>query len=60
MNGFKASIHKFPSKTEFNHRTMEVLDSMIADKAEFIKRDDIKSFVKLVGSKGVRSVHLRF
>lgn len=52
MNGFKASIHKFPSKTEFNHRTMEALDSMIADKAEFIKRDDIKSFVKLVGSKG--------
>lgn len=52
MNGFKASINKFPSKAELNNRTMEALDSITADKAEFIERDNIRSFVELVGSKG--------
>ncbi len=52
MNKFKVSINKIALKMEPNKKTMDVLESFIAEGSKVINKDNIESFVEQVSSKG--------
>lgn len=52
MKKFKVSINDIPNKVEPCNAAMKVYDTYIADNAELVKRDNIRTFVERVGSKG--------